>query len=74
MVHDLGKGKTFVTRFTCPNGLSSLAKKVSYMLIYRGKLGNEEGAVIGRYKALEYYGGSHGGLPQAHETAFLYVA
>jgi hypothetical protein len=53
-VNDLGKDMTFVTSFFAPTDFFP-GKENTYTLVYRGKLGNEEGSVIGRYKTLNYY-------------------
>jgi hypothetical protein len=55
-VNDLGKDMTFVTSFLAPTDFFP-GKENTYTLVYRGKLGNEEGSVIGRYKTLNYYRG-----------------
>ena len=55
-VKDLPKDGTFVTTFTRPTDFFP-GKENTYTLVYRGKLGNEEGAIIGRCKKLEYYRG-----------------
>jgi hypothetical protein len=53
-VGSMAPDESYETEFKIPSDFGT-GKKGLYMLVYRGKVGEEDGTVIGRYKALEHY-------------------